>query len=154
MPALVLDDGSVLNENAAVLQWIADQKPGTAAPAPLTPARYAVVNALSYVGSEVHANIGPLFNPALTPEVREYAKASVARRLDYLEKLLGRTPFLTGTTATIADFYLYIVLSWTSYVGVSLDKYEHVKAFAARVGAIDKVKAAHARMATNPKSTL
>lgn len=154
VPALVLEDGTVLNENAAVLQWIADQKPGTVAPPALSPARYKVVNALSYLGTEVHANIAHLFNAKLGAELREYFTAGVNRRFDALDKQLTRTPYLTGATATIADFYLYIILSWTGYVGLSLDKYEHLRAFSARVGALDTVKAAHARMATSPATTL
>ena len=70
VPCLVLDDGTILNEGAAVLQFIADQAPGTVAPENGSNGRYLVQNMLNYTASEVHAAIGGLFNPTLTPEVR------------------------------------------------------------------------------------
>lgn len=154
VPALVLDDGTVLNEGAAVLQWIADQKPDTIAPAVLTTARYVVINALNYVASEVHPSIGGLFNPTLTADTKAHVTANAHRRLDFLDKELADKPYMTGEKVSIADLYLYIVLTWTPYVGLTLDKHAHVKAFFERVGALDAVKAAHARMGTSPATTL
>eukprot|EP01031_Cornospumella_fuschlensis_P038528 gene38528-46832_t len=78
VPAIVLDDGTVLNENAATLQWIADQKPGTVAPENGTSARYELQAALSYVSSEFHGSIGPLFYPS-SEEVQAHQRAKLQK---------------------------------------------------------------------------
>lgn len=150
VPALVLENGTVLNENAAVLQWIADRKPGTIAPAPLTTERYSLINTLNYIASEVHPNIASLFDTTKHFHVREHITANAYRRLAYLDNELKATPFLTGATPTIADYYLYIVLSWTSQVGIAMDDYKHLRAFSTRMSELEAVKFATARMATSP----
>lgn len=94
----------VLNEGAATLQYIADQAPGTVAPVAGTEARYEVIGALNYVGTELHANFGPLFNPANSDATKEGAKANLAKKFEYLSaNVLGKKgPYLTGSTLTIA----------------------------------------------------
>eukprot|EP00047_Mylnosiga_fluctuans_P003016 m.227007 g.227007 ORF g.227007 m.227007 type:complete len:209 (+) comp11516_c0_seq1:63-689(+) len=154
VPTLVLEDGTILNEGAAVLQWIADQKAGTIAPLPGTTARYLIMSALNYVASEVHPTIGGLFNPMLSEDVREYLKSAVAKKLNYLDTTLVSQKFLGGgTSASVADFYLHVVLSWTGHIGISLDPYPNVQSFVERVGGLQSVKAAYALMARNPPTT-
>jgi len=121
VPALQLDDGTVLCEGVAILQYIADQAPATGlAPANGTLPRYQLQEWLNYIATEVHKNFGPLFNPASTPDAKEGAKANLAKRFDWLsEKLTGRD-FLMGSQFTVADAYLGVVLSWTRVVGIDL----------------------------------
>ena len=154
VPGLVLDDGTLLNEGAAVLQWIADQAPGKVAPPNGTTQRYEVQNALNYIASEVHPSIGHLFYPN-NEEIKAYIKSKAAAKLTFLENnLIGDKHFLVGNAFSIADSYLYIALSWTQYVGIDLAPYPKVKAYFERIGDLDFVKAAHARMATNPATVL
>jgi len=155
VPTLVLDDGTVLNEGAAVLQYIADQAPGTIAPVAGSVGRYVNIANLNYVASEVHPSIGGLFNPTIGPEVKAHITANANKKLAYLEGIFSKNPgFLGGTpNANIADFYLYIVLGWTKYVGLSLEAYPHVQAYIQKVADLDGVKAAHALIATNPATT-
>ena len=154
VPALVLDDGTVLNEGAAVLQWIADQAPGKVAPQNGSSARYLVQNALNYIASEVHPNIGGLFFPN-ADHIKDFIKTKGHAKLTYLENtFIADKHFLVGDSFTIADSYLYIVLSWAPYVGVDLAPFPKVKAYFDRIGGLENVKAAHARMATNPSSVL
>jgi len=121
VPALQLDDGTVLCEGVAILQYIADQAPAAGlAPANGTLPRYQLQEWLNYVATEVHKNYGPLFNPASTPEMKDAAKTNLAKRFDWLsEKLAGRE-FLMGTQFTVADAYLAVVLGWTRVVGIDL----------------------------------
>jgi len=70
VPCLVLDDGKILNENAATLQYIADLAPGKVAPVVGTVDRAVLQNALSYISGELHGSIGPLFNPSISADVR------------------------------------------------------------------------------------
>ncbi len=154
VPGLVLQDGTVLNEGAAVLQWIADQAPGKVAPEHGTTGRYLVQNTLNYIASEVHPSIGGLFAPN-SDEVKAYIKSRAAVKLAYLENtLIGNNNFVVGDSFTIADSYLYIVLSWTGYVGIDLTPFPKVKAYFERIGGLENVKAAHARIATNPATVL
>ena len=121
VPALQLDDGTVLCEGVAILQYIADQAPAAGlAPANGTLPRYQLQEWLNYVATEVHKNYGPLFNPAASAEMKDAAKANLAKRFDWLsEKLTGRD-FLMGTQFTVADAYLAVVLGWTRVVGMDL----------------------------------
>jgi len=156
VPTIVLDSGVVLNEGAATLQWIADQAPGTVAPPAGSEARYEVIGALNYVASEVHTNYGPLFNPASSAEVKSAAIANLSKKFKHLsENVIGKKgAYLTSDAVTIADLYLYIVLSWSGYVGVELSPFPVVQAFYERIKAIPAVAAAHERMATSPATTV
>eukprot|EP01031_Cornospumella_fuschlensis_P025049 gene25049-30256_t len=112
VPAIVLDDGTLLNENAATLQWIADQRPGTIAPANGTNARYELQSALSYVSSEFHGSIGALFMPS-SEEVKSFLRARLQKKLEYVEQtFVGDKEFVVGGKFSIADAYLYICLTW------------------------------------------
>ena len=118
-------------------------------------ARAVLQNVLSYVSTEVHPSIGGLFNPTLSEENKTFIKGNAARKLANLEStLVADKTFLVGNSFTIADSYLYIVLSWTAYVGIDLSAYPKVQAYAARIGNLDNVKAAHARIATSPATTI
>eukprot|EP01124_Arcella_intermedia_P022737 TRINITY_DN3448_c0_g1_i1.p1 TRINITY_DN3448_c0_g1~~TRINITY_DN3448_c0_g1_i1.p1 ORF type:complete len:249 (+),score=40.95 TRINITY_DN3448_c0_g1_i1:22-747(+) len=153
VPGLVLSDGTLLNEGAAVLQYIADQAPGSVAAENGSVERYKIQNALNYIASEVHPSIGGLFTPGISEEVQNFLKARAAKKLDYLEKtLIGDKEFLVGEKFSIADSYLYIVLSWSGYVGVDISGYTRVQAYYDRIASLPKVKEAHARMAENPES--
>lgn len=155
VPALILEDGTILNEGAAVLQYIADQAPGTVAPENGANGRYLVQNMLNYTASEVHAGIGGLFNPTLTPEVKAYVMANYLKKIAYVnDNLLNGKEYLVGSSFTIADSYLYITLSWVGYVGVDLSPYPNVTAYYERIKALPKVVEAHAAMATDPSKTL
>lgn len=121
VPALQLDDGTMLCEGVAILQYIADQAPASGlAPPNGTLARYQLQEWLNYVATEVHKNFSPLFNPAATPEMKDLAKQNLARRFDWLTAQLAGRDYLTGGTFTIADAYLAVTLGWTRVVGIDL----------------------------------
>jgi glutathione S-transferase len=129
------------------------QAPGKVAPPNGSVGRYLVQNALNYIASEVHPNIGGLFYPGLAPDVQSLLKERAAKKLEYLENtVIGDRSFLVGDGFTIADSYLYIVLSWTGYVGVDVTPFPKVKAYFERIGNLQVVKDGHARIATNPAS--
>jgi glutathione S-transferase len=155
VPTLVLPNGVVLNEGAATLQWIADQNPESKlAPAWGTVERYQLINLLNYVSSEVHASFGPLFNPALTGDARELANKRLISKFDYLEKNLIRSgkTFIFGDNFTIVDAYLYICLSWTPYVHVTLDNHTNLKAYFEGIKGLKVVQDAHAAANATPKA--
>lgn len=135
-----MDDGTLLNEGAAVLQWIADQRPGTVAPENGTSGRSLVQQALNYTASEVHGTVGHLFNPALPAEVREYITTLYKKKLTYVnDKMLNGKDYLVGTSFTIADSYLNIVLSWCPHVGIDLTAFPNLVAYTDKLNAHPKV---------------
>lgn len=134
VPTLELDDGGVLTENAVVLQYIADQNPGSdLAPAHGTFGRYRLAEWLNFIASELHKAFGPLWNPKTTDEVKNAAKSNLAKRFAYVEKRLASTPFLMGDTYTIADAYLFVLLGWTDHLQVDLTPFPKLREFRDRV---------------------
>jgi glutathione S-transferase len=143
VPALRLDDGSVLTESTATLPYIADQKPAAKlAPPAGTLARYRMQEWLGYFNSEVHKGYGPFFTPGASDEAKQAAAASLAKKFDYVEKTLGDGPYLLGEQYSVADAYAFVVLGWTRMVGIDLAKWPHLKAYHERIGARANVVAA------------
>ena len=143
VPVLRLDNGQTLTENVAVLEYIADRNPAAKlAPAAGTIERYRLLELLAYINSEVHKNFGPLFYPSLSEDVKTFARDNLNKRLDWLDRYLGTKSFLMGEQFTVADAYLYVVLSWTSHVGIDLGKWPSLKRHNDRVGARPHVIAA------------
>lgn len=133
VPALKLDDGSVLTESGVILQYLADQRPRrNLAPKPRTPERYRLLEWLNFIASEIHKALGAFFNPRMTPEWREAQLELVGKRFDYLEKALAGNPYLMGEFS-IADVYLYTVLNWTNFHQIDISKWPGIKAYMARI---------------------
>jgi glutathione S-transferase len=121
VPALRLDDGQVLTENVAVLQYIADLNPAAKlAPVAGTMERYRLQEWLSFINSEVHKSFTPLFSSEATEDMKTYSRNYLAKRLAYLESALGDKKYLMGDQFTIADAYLFTVLGWGAHVGVDI----------------------------------
>jgi glutathione S-transferase len=143
VPALALDDGNVLTEGAAIVQYIADQKPDSGlAPAAGTIQRYRLAEILNYIASEVHKGFGPLFNPKASADWKASAKAALGAKFDWLSWHLGGNNYLMGDTFMVADAYLFTVLRWTGSVGIDLSKWPVLAAYEARVAARPKVRLA------------
>jgi glutathione S-transferase len=121
VPALQLDDGQVLTENVAVLQYIADLNPAAKlAPAVGTFERYRLQEWLSFINSEIHKGFSPLFSSEATEDMKTYARNYLAKRLAYVEQALGDKKYLMGDQFTIADAYLSTVLGWGAYAKVDI----------------------------------
>src|SRR5690606_27720555 len=89
VPALRLDDGSLLTENPAVLQYVADKVPEKKlAPAAGTMERYRLQEWLGFIGTELHKNFGPLFKPGCTEETKKEQLERIAGRFQFVEKSL------------------------------------------------------------------
>jgi len=138
VPALITDDGEIITENPAVLQYLADQSPDAdLAPPNGTLARTRLQEALNFISSELHVSFGPFFSGReLDGDARQRAEAGVGRRAAHIEQRLadGRD-FLLGDTFTIADAYAFVVLNWAGFVGVSLAAHPKTQAYVARIAA-------------------
>jgi glutathione S-transferase len=135
---LITDDGEIITENPAVLQYLADQSPDAGlAPPNGTLERTRLQEALHVGSSELPKSFGPFFSGTeLDDAARQKAEAGVGRRAAHVERSLedGRA-FLLGETFTVADAYAFVVLNWAGFVGVSLDAYPRTQAYVARIAA-------------------
>ena len=140
VPALRLDDGSVLTEGPAIVQYLADQKPASGLiPAAGAIDRYRVQEWLNFIGTELHKNFGALFNKTTPDATKETAKANITRRLAYLNDRLAGKQYLMGSNFTVADAYAFTIVNWTNFVGIDLKPYPNLAAYMARVAARPKV---------------
>lgn len=143
VPALQFEDGGVLTEGPAIVQWIADQVPEKhLAPASGTMERYHLIEWLNFISTELHKQFSPLFNPANPDDLKERQRDLLARRFDYIQGAMGANLYLMGETFTVADCYLFTVLGWSKYVGIDLAKWPQLAAYVERVAARPKVQAA------------
>jgi glutathione S-transferase len=143
VPALGLEDGEVLTEGPAIMQFLADMKPESGlAPANGTFARVRLQEALNYITAEIHKTYSPLFKPDVLPAVREDRLAYLRRRYALIEKQLEGRKYLFGDRFTVADAYLFAVTRWARGVKLDLSEFPNVEAFQKRVGSRKSVLAA------------
>ena len=143
VPALKLDDGQVLTEGPAIVQYLADRKPESGlAPKNGTPERYRLQEWLNFITAEIHKGFSPLFRPTTPDEYKTISKENLAKRFDWLDQQLKGKDYLMGKTFTVADAYLFVVLGWTKPTGIDLARWPNLAAYHARVAARPKVKEA------------
>ncbi|MGC5701367.1 glutathione transferase GstA [Pseudomonas sp. NFXW11] len=132
--ALQLDNGEVLTEGPAILQYLADLKPeaGLAA-ANGSWQRVRLQESLNFITTEVHGVLGWLFNPEFDEDVKEVFRQKLFKRLTLLEQTLEHQDYLQGEQFGIADAYLFTVLRWTTLFAINLATWPALVRFQARV---------------------
>jgi glutathione S-transferase len=135
VPALVLDDGQVLTEGVAILQFLGDLRPASGLVPPAgTFQRVRLQQWLTFVSSELHKVYSPwLFHAEAGEAAQSMARATIGRRLAWVETQLGQGPYLFGETFTAADAYLFTIVGWSKGAGVDLSPYPRLRAFQQRV---------------------
>ncbi|GLQ57075.1 glutathione binding-like protein [Devosia nitrariae] len=136
VPVLVLDDGETLTENTAVLDWIAWQYPALGVAGPL--GRTRVIEALTYISTEVHRSFKPFWHSGTDAEKARAAKA-ITRQLQLLSDSLA-SDYLFGDMPSVADFYLFVMLLWAERFGVPIPAL--LQALRERIAARPAVEAA------------
>ena len=143
VPALQFDDGRVLTEGPAIVQYLADQKPASGLiPPPGTVDRYRVQGWLNYTTSEIHKTFAPLFRPTTPEEFKTISREFLGQRFDWIDKQLAGKQYLMGDKFTVADAYLFTILRWTPRIEIDLAKWPNIKAYVDRVTARPKVQEA------------
>ena len=143
VPALQLDDGTVLTEGPAIVQYIADQAPAAQlAPANGTLARYQLQEWLNFITSELHKQFSPLFDATMPEEVKAKQRDKLGQRFDWISTQLEGKDYLTGAQFTVADAYLFTVLRWGQWTGIDIAKWPVLQNYQARVEARPKVREA------------
>lgn len=145
VPVLILDDGTVLMEGPAIVQYVADQAPGKhLAPENGTLPRYRLQSLLNFISTELHKSFTPLFNPAASEDWKQAARDVIAERLTYLQGQMAG-PYLLGEQFSVADGYLFTVLGWCKYVNFDLSPWprlgEYLGRIAARPAVLEALKA-------------
>jgi glutathione S-transferase len=143
VPALILDDGQILTEGPAIVQYLADRVPGKKlAPPAGTMERVRLQEWLNYITSELHKTFSPLFNKKASEDWKAAARELLDRRIDYVAKALEGRSYLMGDTFTVADCYLFTVLNWAAWVKIDLSRWPSVTEYLKRVAARPAVQAA------------
>lgn len=143
VPALVLDDGALLTEGPAIVQYLADLVPAAGlAPPAGTFGRVRLQEALNYLTSEIHKSYSPLFRPDVLPAVREERLAYLTKRYALIEQQLAGGKYLLGDAFTVADAYLFTLTRWARAVKLDLSGFPNLEAFQKRVGSRKAVLAA------------
>jgi glutathione S-transferase len=143
VPALALDNGELVTEGPVIVQMIADKASAkNLAPARDTAERYKLQEWLNYITGELHKNIGPLFSPVLSDDAKAFFKDRAIGKFKYLDGQLAGRDYLMGKQFTVADGYLFTMLSWADRMKFDLSGLNNLKAYQARVAARPKVQEA------------
>jgi glutathione S-transferase len=133
VPALQIDSGEVLTENAVILLYLGDR---TNWPEVLPPLgdfrRYRVLEMVNFITTELHKRFGFLFNPDATDEMKNLVIADLSKKLDYIDERLGDGPFLFGEQLTLPDPYLFVITGWTEKL-IGLQQWKNLAAFRERM---------------------
>ncbi|MEJ1970727.1 MAG: glutathione transferase GstA [Rhizomicrobium sp.] len=143
VPTLELDDGQILTEGPAIVQYIADRRPETKlAPPAGSMARYRLQEWLNYISSEVHKPLSLMFSATATDPSRQTQRDLVAPKFDFLDTALDGKPFLLGEQFTVADGYLFNMLCWTIPTAIDLGRWPAVRDYNGRIASRPAVRAA------------
>ena len=152
VPALMLDNGELVTEGPVIVQMIADKAAAkNLAPAAHSPERYKLQEWLAYINGELHKNIGPLFNPALSDDAKGVFKDRAIGKFKYVDGQLAGKDYLMGKQFSVADGYLFVMLAWADRMKMDLSGLKNLMAFKDRVGARPNVQAA-LKMEAQPKA--
>lgn len=143
VPTLEMNDGSILTEGSAILQYIADQNPDSKlAPKAGTMERYRLQEWLNYIATEIHKSYSPLFSKTTPEETKINVRNMLTKRLGFVEDQLVNKSFLMGDGFTVADAYLFVVLNWSGRVGYDLNQFPKITEFMSRIATRPGVVAA------------
>ncbi|HFK4762434.1 TPA: glutathione transferase GstA [Citrobacter farmeri] len=143
VPALLLDDGTLLTEGVAIMQYLADSVPDRQLLAPVSSiSRYKTLEWLNYIATELHKGFTPLFRPDTPEEYKPTVRALLEKKMQYVDGSLKEGQWICGSRFTIADAYLFTVLRWAYGVKLNMDGLTHIAAYMKRMAERPGVAAA------------
>jgi glutathione S-transferase len=142
VPALQLDSGEIVTEGPVIVQMIADKVGKDLAPARDSTERYKLLEWLNFITTELHKNFGPMFSPVLADDAKAFFKDRVMGKFKYIDSQLGGRDYLMGKQFTVADGYLFTMLSWADRMKFDLSAMPNLLAYRARIAARPKVQEA------------
>ena len=142
VPAVVLDNGDLVTEGPVIVQMIADQAADRKLAPPRDSAeRYKFLEWLNFITTELHKNFSPLFQPAFSDEVKAFFRDRLVAKFRYIDSRLAGQDY----EFTVADGYLFVMLSWADRLKLDLSGLPNLMAYKARVAARPKVQEALSR---------
>ena len=143
VPVLALDSGELVTEGPVIVQMIADKAAAkNLAPARDSAERYKLLEWLNFITTELHKNFGPMFSPVLADEAKAFFKDRVMGKFKYVDGQLAGRDHLMGNHFTVADGYLFTMLSWADRMKFDLSDMPNLVAYKARIAARPKVQEA------------
>ena len=133
VPALQLESGEVLTENAVILQFLGDRASWPEVLPPLGDfRRYRVLELVNFITTELHKRFSFLFNRDASDEVKQFVTRDLAKKLDWIDERLGTGPFLMGEELTLPDPYLFVISGWAEKM-IGLENWPNLRAFRERM---------------------
>ncbi len=143
VPAMLLDDGAILTEVVAIVQYLADRVPDRhLIPPANTLSRYQELEWLNYISSELHKSVGPLMEADTPANYKAVLRDQIENKLLYLERELADQNFLLGTRFSVADAYLFTMLTWIDELAFDLSNTPAIVLYSKRIAARPAVIAA------------
>jgi glutathione S-transferase len=144
VPALRLEDGQLLTEGPAIVQYLADLAPASGlAPAAGTLERYRLQEWLTFIGSELHKMFSPwLFHPEYGEQAAAVARAKIAQRFAFLDAHLAKQTYLLGPSFSVADAYAFTIVGWARLMRIDLGSFAHLQRYMDEIAARPKVREA------------
>lgn len=131
VPTLILDDQQVLTENSAIQQYLADEHDAIKLLPPTTNfRRYRVIEWLNFISTDLHKGCSPLFNSKLPQEVKnEIFIPALKNKIDFVENHLSNNRYLLDEQFTLADAYLFVILTWLPHFKIELSNWSSVSRY-------------------------
>jgi glutathione S-transferase len=143
VPVLALDSGELVTEGPVIVQMIADRAVAkNLAPARDSAERYKLLEWLNFITTELHKSFGPMFSPVLADDAKAFFKDRVMGKFRYVDSQLAGRDYLMGSQFTVADGYLFTMLSWADGMKFDLSGMPNLLAYKARIAARPKVQEA------------
>ncbi|TCC80621.1 glutathione transferase GstA [Citrobacter braakii] len=143
VPALLLDDGTLLTEGVAIMQYLADTVPDRQLLAPTSSlSRYKTIEWLNYIATELHKGFTPLFRPDTPEDFKPTVRALLEKKMQYVDDALQDNQWICGSRFSIADAYLFTVLRWAYAVKLNMAELSNIDAYMARMAERPAVAAA------------
>ena len=142
VPAVQFDSGDLVTEGPVIVQMIADKAGKNLAPARDSDERYKMLEWLNFITTELHKNLGPMFSPVLADDAKAFFKDRVMGKFTYVDSQLAGRDYLMGKQFTVADGYLFTMLSWADRMKFDLSAMPNLLAYKARVAARPMVQEA------------
>lgn len=150
VPALKMESGEILTEGAVILQYLADQKPEAGlVPKFGTLERYRCQEMLNHIATDVHKNYSPFFfadrlmqNQEGITQFKTSMMEVLKGKISGVSEKLGTNEYIMGKQFSIADAYLFTVLSWSNFIGLDMKTWPNLAKYTERVQARPAVQKA------------
>jgi glutathione S-transferase len=151
VPVLELEDGTIITQCIAILEYLADQYPQYNLLGKIgSKERLDTIKWLSFIASDLHKSFSPLFkleqislgNAATQQNVRTWAHTNINKYFMILNNHLTDKSYLAAERFSIADAYLFVVYQWTKYTNVSTQNYPNLSNYIERIARRNSIKSA------------